>query len=488
VDWVAFLAQYLAAADTFAQVLATLYIAIAIFSGEQVASDFKADGAKIRINARRYMSYLNLLPASLLLMGLVLAGGIGSAHIFAHELSPLTSDLLFAGLQTAVIAAIFWIMYDTLVHRAIEKQFQKITGSVSRLVAWALSKERDENERLKLVAALLERDNNDTDLERLMLKTLEDCLTRLIAAPGKHRGADVLNVLRTLKANIAYRPLSDPSYYEKLFIFAHGQWAAASRRRTELHSNGFYQMSSTLGGVCRKIEQVSLGSGELGYDFFTQLRAFLKANEACRLDYFRYVGNEILEHVATSPEESFMWGDKDYVAEWRVAYDKPLAQQSYGVQALYQQYLSLVRKSQRDYAEDSIDEVTDRATDGLFLSIDPRLWGDLVALWDACHFFANTGGAIDYWRSHPRRFAFSALVPVSDDSKRADGRKQRFAELEEHTIELAANTGLFSVEQLERLIQGFKALQDTNERQQSALRVLAILKELLGKLQATNKP
>ncbi len=219
--------NFIASADGLAQVLAAIYIAIAIFSGEQVATSFKGSQPHIRVNPRRYVEYLNLRSACACLVLLPIIGSLYEGGTYDARLRYLAAALV-AGL----VAVLLYTIYNTLVHREIERKFKSITGSVSRLVAWTLSREKDRRERLKLLGVLFERAGNDIDLEHYMLETLHGILHDAILHPAKDQ-TEALQALMTLRHTITKRPLHDKAYTAHLrrVLEACASPASRSQRR-----------------------------------------------------------------------------------------------------------------------------------------------------------------------------------------------------------------------------------------------------------------
>lgn len=487
-DIQAIASSYLGAYDTFAQVLATLYIAIAIFSGEQVSTAFKSQQPQIRVNPRRYIAYLHLWQASGLLLLLTLIGAVYGADIFSSIEAPLAKAAMGIVLQTAVIAALFWTIYDTLVHSRIEKKFGEVTGSVSRLIAWVLREETNKAERLKLAAVLLER-TNDVDLERLVLEDITRSVQDTIKHPAKHKDTykELLSMLRTLRTSLDKRPLEDPQYYNSLFIAVHYRWAEAFEKRTALHGHGIMQLSSTLAGIAKELEAVSVKS-DLSYDFFVQIKAFLEGNPAIGQAYFDRIGSAMLADICTSPHRDIIWND--YIRSWRVDYSKPLSKQPVATQALYRQYLGMVHTSLRLDSSVTVDPGTDLATEQLFPGIDTMAWAVLVTLHDHVRQHGAGTKALYAWLSHPRKFGFGTVIGMGyysdDEDTRAQQIEHSFAEARTRALQLAAHTQLFTQQETTRLlaatakVQQFKNIIYTTDGQPAAQRLTELEMLLQG--------
>lgn len=361
--------------DTIAQVAASLYIAIAIFSGEQVATAFKGQQPHIRINPRRYIRYLNLWPASGLLIGLALLGHLYPALMPADGASQTyTWGVTLGGcfVFAALLGGLAYITYDTLVHRSIEKRFKRITGSVSRLLAWALQSEKDETERLKLISILLER-TNDTDLERFMLEEITASLKRLLAHPRPAGRAALLGTLRTLHANLAKRPIEHVAYFEQLFALSHEQWWHAVQRRSELHAHKVFQIGGSLSTTAAGLMRLSLDGNQLAYDYFQLLVPFLEEHPDAADEYFKRIAPDLMKRIIASPQYDLI--RDDYASAWRIRTDTPLSRQPAATRALLHQFAVLAKKAQRQ--PDVFGADMDAATVFLFGG-EGDSWQDIV--------------------------------------------------------------------------------------------------------------
>jgi hypothetical protein len=316
-DISSFTAHAIGTTDTLAQVASSLYIAIAVFSGEQVATALKGQRPQIRINPRRYIEYLNLPKASLALIVLIALGPLYDTNLLPGTNAPMLK--VWVGLVglIGVLAWLYFIVEDTLIHRGIEKKFEHITGSTSRLIAWALHQEvakrkpgndkiKGKIEQLKLIATLLEHDN-DVNLELYILKLLDDRLNDVIENPKANQkiAPSLLSALRSLHTNFDKRPIRDTQYYQQLFALSHVSWHKAFSKRKELSAQQIFQLPGILGLVGKELMSKSIADLTLGYDYARHATPFLAGDTQRAKDYIRIIGNDIEGRIADSPHHDF---------------------------------------------------------------------------------------------------------------------------------------------------------------------------------------
>lgn len=361
-----FLHELISSTETIVQVLAAFYLAIAVFSGEQLAGAFKNRDRQIRLNPKRYIEFLNLWAACTVALSLVALVCIfnsiteqtmGISSIIALELLFLV--LLFVA-----------IIGDTLRHQKIEKKFKYISGSSSRLVAWALSKEKHA-EKLKLIEVLLS-DHNDTDLQKEVLTHLHDATSSMIKRPRKDQYTHLLATLRVLRSQISIQPLQDVEYHKQLFNLSHGLWIQALHNRNKLHKHNIYQLSGTLAGVSRELLHVSLEQFDLEYDYMKLLQDFLqKQSRDDQKLYMKRIGNDLLDRLIQAPGQEYVWEEFPML---QIDPSKRLNEQHPVAEGLVEQFLDKTSGLPRQ-----MDFAMGQSIDGLLRKLFPSANESLLA-------------------------------------------------------------------------------------------------------------
>lgn len=292
--------QAINTSGTLAQIAASLFIAIAVFSGEQVATALKGQQPQIRINPRRYIEYLNLREAGAALALLALLQPLYAANIFPDINAPAVKAWIGLAIFIILLGWIYFIIDDTLVHRRIEKKFKSMSGSISRLIAWNLSSE-EATEQLKLITVLFER-TNDTSLEQFMLKILERHTDALLKHPGQKRDLvpDLLSALRALRTNLDKRPVDNIEYYQELFELSHVTWYRVFLVRKKLHEKKIFQISGALGSIGKMLLRKSIIDYLLFYDYAMNLEPFLSTDTTRRKDYLKTIGRDLPQLLGAS--------------------------------------------------------------------------------------------------------------------------------------------------------------------------------------------
>jgi hypothetical protein len=297
--------QLIGSADTVTQVLAAIYIAIAVFSGEQLAGALKNRQRHIRLNPKRYIEYLNLWKACAAALALPLL----SRFFNAIPQPSMTTSVAFTAAFVVLTGLLVFIIGDAIKHRRIEKKFGHISGSSARLIAWALAKENVYPEKLKLIEVLL-NDTNDSDLDGEVLRHLHKATADMIKHPKHSQYAYLLATLRTLRATIGNQPLQNTDYYRNMFTFSHALWLQAFARKEQLHKERIFQLSGVLAGISRELLKLSLSRQDLARDYMSQLQTFMETLTPQEQQlYFRLVGSDLLARMLESPAQTQIWED-----------------------------------------------------------------------------------------------------------------------------------------------------------------------------------
>lgn len=451
-DITGLLNTFLTTTDTLVQVIATLYVAVAIFAGEQISSTFNGDSAPVRLKAKRYVQYLYLSQAVICAVGLPLVASLQTIDIFPAfdppvVIKPLILSVVCAALATLLIKATFQTFLQTKIH----KKYSKITDPQTRLIAWALDEENDPVEENKIIVSLLSREN-DYDFELQLLRKLATSLTEVMRTKDKARAVSLVGSLRVLRKNLDKRPLEQPEYFGLLFAISHDQWLEALASRSELHEHKIYQLSSTLGKIGKELMCASLGKRSLAYDYFKHLETFVGTSDAASKEYFAQTGSGLLLETSRSPESSMIWADY-FPSEWFITPATIARANASPAKLLFTQYSRLVNKVQREDSE--LEELMDDITVHLFPGVHTGLWADLMVL--RYQYWPGTTAQehIQYWLMHPKKFGLAAFGRMSDfkHSVRTSHIQEAITELEHATYVLAVTLELFPAAELTALIR-----------------------------------
>ncbi|HSD56526.1 MAG TPA: hypothetical protein VLA92_05260 [Candidatus Saccharimonadales bacterium] len=472
-DFVGLLASLLDATDTLVQVVATLYVAVAIFAGEQISSTFNGDSAPIRLKAKRYVEYLYLPQAVICAISLPLLANLQTANIFPDwNPSVAIKPTLLALACMALVALLVWATFQTFLQTRIHKKYSKITDPQTRLIAWALDEEKDPIEENKMIVSILSREN-DYDFELVLLKKLEASLKEVLRTKDRTRAISLVGSLRVLRRNIDNRPIEQPEYFELLFDISHTYWLEALHMRSELHERKIYQLSSTLGKIGRELMSSSLGKRSLAYDYFNHLEPFIEASGEARKEYFAQTGSNLLIETSRSPESTMIWTDY-FPDSWRLTTKNASKSANYPAKLLFAQYARLVNRVQREDTE--LEALMDDITMHLFPDIHTGLWSDLMVL--RYQYWPGTTAEehLRYWIKHPKKFGFITYGTTVDfNIKDRPKRVQKtFNDLEQATIDLAATLNLFSPPELEELIAACKKLNHIRALTPDDLEILVL--------------
>jgi hypothetical protein len=462
VNFVDIFQSFLNSTDTLVQVIATLYVAVAIFAGEQISSTFNGDSVPIRLQAKRYVEYLYLPQAAICAVAWPIVANLQSVDIFPEFSPPVVIKPLLLSLVCALLGALLLrATFQTFLQTKIHKKYKKITDPQTRLIAWALDEEKDPIEENKMIVSILSREN-DYDFELQVLKKIEASLQEVMRTKDRTRGIYLVGALRVLRRNLDKRPIEQPAYFELLFTISHDCWLEALRMRSELHERKIYQLSSSLGKIGRELMTTSLGKRSLAYDYFDHLEPFVQSSEVARYEYFAQLGSNLLLEISRSPESSTIWTDY-FPQHWRVTLDNADKSANHPSKLIYAQYARLVNKVQREDGE--LEHNMDDITLNLFPGIHTGLWSDLAVL--RYQYWPGTTAEehIRYWIKHPKKFGFITTSTTIDFSikDRAKRVHKAFSDLKQATIELAAALDLFSPNELEELIAACKKLHRSDK-------------------------
>ena len=490
-NFVGLFQSLLSSVDTLVQVTATLYVAVAIFAGEQISSTFNGDSMPVRLKAKHYIKYLYLKQAAICAVGLPLISSLQNTDIFTSWTLPLVVKPLILVILCSLLAwKLLEATFQTFLQTGIHKTYGDITDPQTRLVAWALDQEKlDPVEENKIIVSILSREN-DYNFELQILKKLRASLNEVLEGKDRKRAIYLVGSLRVLRRNLDKRPLEQPEYFELLFNMSHDQWFEVFQKRGELHGHKIYQLSSTLGKIGRDLMATSLGKRSLAYDYFDHLQPFVENSAGARKEYFGQIGNHLLLEISRSPESAMIWSE--YLPKgWQVTKETASQSANHSAKLLYAQYCRLVNKVQRENSD--LQNQMDDITMHLFPDIHTGLWSDLAVL--RYQYWAGTTPTehVQYWAFHPKKFGFVTFGRTIDFSIR-DKRKRVqkvFQNLEMATIELAIALELFSSDELKELIMSCGKVRHTivavHGEQYAALDALDELEAALEQIQKLTK-
>jgi hypothetical protein len=450
--------SFLNSTDTLVQVIATLYVAVAIFAGEQISSTFNGDTVPIRLKAKHYIKYLRLKQAVICAVGLPLIAGLQQADLFSISMPDIIKPLVLVAACGILAWKLIEATFETFLQTGIHKMYSQITDPQTRLIAWALDQETDDPvEENKMIVSILSREN-DYDFELRILKKLQSSLDEVLKGKDRKRAMYLVGSLRVLRRNLDKRPLEQPEYFELLFTMSHDQWLKVFQQRGVLHGHKIYQLSSTLGKIGKDLMITSLGKRSLAYDYFNHLQPFVEVSGEARREYFGQLGSNLLLEVSSSSESAMIWSEY-FPKDWLITANTADESANHPAKLLYAQYCRLVNKVQRENSE--LTKQMDDITANLFPGIHTGLWSDLAVL--RYQYWPGTTAEehIRYWVKHPKKFGFVTYGATIDFSvkDRAMRIKKVFDDLEQATINLAARLSLFPLNELEELITACKKLQ-----------------------------
>jgi hypothetical protein len=492
-NFVSLFQSFLNSTDTLMQVMATLYVAVAIFAGEQISSTLNKQSSPIRLKPMRYVEYLHLPTAAVCIPLPIILAHLQSVDFFpGWESAPLVKVGVLAAACFFLEVKLLIATFDALLQAHINVKYHNITDSVTRLVAWALDKEDEDIEKAKIIISLMSREN-DYNLERQILRHLQDSLDNLLEHPNPNKATIFIGSLRAFRTNFDKRPLDRPQYYQQYFELVHTGWYRAFSMREELHKANVYQVSGTLAKSARTLLTSSLGPRSLGYEYFQHLKTFLEDDTKKQENYFQRIGDSLLLQISASPDSTLAWSEY-FPHEWEVSTQtiKPKEQSSVPL-ILFKQYTQLVNKVQRE--ESGLETQMEDISYHLFPNIHTSLWTDLITL--RYQYWPGTTAEehLRFWLAHPKKFGFAAFgetidFSVSDKHKRV---QKVFDDLKQGALELAATLALFPPEELQKLISAAnKLLKESAELERDyyeaqLLSIKEALQELL-RLETENNP
>jgi hypothetical protein len=420
-NFVGLFQSFLGVTDTLVQVTATLYVAVAIFAGEQISSTFNGDAAPIRLKAKRYVEYLYLKQAVICAVGLPLVASLQTTDLFPSYTPPIVIKPLLLSLACTLLA---WLLikatFQTFLQTKIHARYSKITDPQTRLIAWALDQEKDDPvEENKIIVSILAREN-DYDFELQLLRKLEASLKDVLRTKDRTRAIYLVGSLRVLRRNLDKRPIEQPEYFELLFEISHTHWLDAFHKRSELHEHKIYQLSSTLGKISRELMTSSLGKRSLAYDYFNHLEPFIRISGVARREYFAQTGSNLLLEISRSPESTMIWADY-FPQSWLITVENAGKGVNEPPKLLFAQYCRLANRVQREDAE--LEGFMDDITLHLFPEIHTGLLCDFIVL--RYQYWPGTTAVehIRHWLFHPKKFGFITFgrtvdFSIKDKSKR----------------------------------------------------------------------